>query len=173
MYLASWGNRPRLQTGFVRDRAESTSLQPSSFYYIQIERIVPRRGTNQFKAATSYESARFIGDIGEHDTSKTFRTMLLPLYNPFLTRELRIMGFEGNSNEISLKRHADKTRTACRQDRVLGDVSWTRGKCQKHECRSEEADVHGFEPQARARRVAKMALVLLCRTAHARDLHAF
>ena len=26
------------------------------------------------------------------------------------------MGFEGNSNEINLKRHANKTRTACRQD---------------------------------------------------------
>ena len=33
------------------------------------------------------------------------------------------------------------------QDRVLGDVSWTRGQCQKHECRSQQADVHGFEPQ--------------------------
>ena len=45
-------------------------------FYIQIERIVPRRGTNLFKVATSYESARFIGDIGEHDTSKAFTTML-------------------------------------------------------------------------------------------------
>ena len=44
-------------------------------FYIQIERILPRRGTNKPKAATSYESARFIGDIGEHDTSKTFTTM--------------------------------------------------------------------------------------------------
>ncbi len=26
------------------------------------------------------------------------------------------MGFEGNSNEINLKRHANKTQTACRQD---------------------------------------------------------
>ena len=26
------------------------------------------------------------------------------------------MGFEGNSNEINLKQHADKTWTACRQD---------------------------------------------------------
>ena len=34
-----------------------------------------------------------------------------------------------------------------RQDRVLGDVSWTRGQRQKHECRSQQADVHGFEPQ--------------------------
>ena len=33
------------------------------------------------------------------------------------------------------------------QDRVLGDVSWTRGQCQKHECRSQQVDVHGFEPQ--------------------------
>ena len=65
------------------------------------------------------------------------------------------MGFEGDSNEISLKRHADKTWTACRQDRVLGDVSWTRGKCQKYECGSRQADVHGFKPQAPARRVAR------------------
>ena len=42
--------------------------------------------------------------------------------------ELRIMGFKGDPNEINLKRHADKTWTACRQERLLGDVSWTRGK---------------------------------------------
>ena len=49
-------------------------------------------------------------------------------------------------------------QTACmhaRQDRVLGDVSWTRGQCQKHECRSQQADVHGFELPARMRRVAR------------------
>jgi len=41
------------------------------------------------------------------------------------------------------------------QDRVLGDVSWTRGQCQKHECHSQQADVHGFEPPARTRRMAR------------------
>ena len=30
-------------------------------------------------------------------------------------------------------------------DRVLGDVSWTRGQRQKHECRPQQADVHGLE----------------------------
>ena len=80
-----------------------------------------------------------LGKIEEHNTSKIFTTMfLLTIFNPFLTRELRITGFEGVPTEIYLKQRADKTdrQTACRQDRVLGDVSWTRGKCQKHECHS-------------------------------------
>ena len=34
--------------------------------------------------------------------------MLLTIYNPFLTRELRITGFEGVPTEIYLKQHADK-----------------------------------------------------------------
>ena len=37
------------------------------------------------------------------------------------------------------------------QDRVLGDVSWTRGKCPKHECHPQQADVHGFEIPARTK----------------------
>ena len=39
--------------------------------------------------------------------------MLQLIYNPFLTRELRITGFEGNPSKINLRQHADKT---CRQD---------------------------------------------------------
>ena len=35
--------------------------------------------------------------------------MLLTIYNPFLTRELRITGFEGVPTKICLKQHADKT----------------------------------------------------------------
>ena len=50
-----------------------------------------------------------MGNIGEHNTSKIFTTMLLTIYNPFLTRELRIMGFVGVPTEIYLKQHADKT----------------------------------------------------------------
>ena len=34
---------------------------------------------------------------------------LLTIFNPFLTRELRITGFEGVPTEIYLKQHADKT----------------------------------------------------------------
>ena len=83
--------------------------------------------------------------------------LLLTILNLFLTREPRTTGFEGVPTEICLRQRADKTdrQTACMQDRVLGDVSWTRGQCRKHECRSQQADVHGFEPPARTRRVAR------------------
>ena len=77
--------------------------------------------------------------------------VLLTILNPFLTREPRTTGFEGVASEICLKQRAKTDRQTdsmhARQDRVLGDVSWTRGQCQKHECLSQQADVHGFEPQ--------------------------
>ena len=82
---------------------------------------------------------------------------LLTILNPFLTREPQTTGFEGVATEICLIQHV-QTKTDsmhARQDRVLGEVSWMRGQRQKHECRSQQADVHGFEPPARTRRVAR------------------
>jgi len=38
-----------------------------------------------------------------------------------------------------------------RQDRVLGEVSWTRGQCQKHKCRSQQADIHSSFSSHRVR----------------------
>ena len=69
----------------------------------------------------------------------------------------------GPYRDMPYATRADKDRqTACMQDRVLGDVSWTRGKCQRHECRSQQADVHGFEPPPSSNtQRGKMELVLL------------
>ena len=58
---------------------------------------------------------------------------LLTIFNPVLTRELRITGFEGVPTEICLKQHVQTETNSmhARQNRVLGDGSWTRGKCQE------------------------------------------
>ena len=91
-------------------------------------------------------------------TQAKFTTMvLLTILHPFLTGEARTTGFEGVVTEICLIQHM-QTKTDsmhARQDRVLGEVSWMRGQCQKHECRSQQADIHGFEVPARTRRVAR------------------
>ena len=59
--------------------------------------------------------------------------VLLTILNPFLTREPRSKGFEGIATEIFLIQHVQtKTNSMhARQDRVLGEVSWTKGQCQK------------------------------------------
>ena len=60
--------------------------------------------------------------------------VLLPILNPFLTREPRSKGFEGITTEICLRQRADKTdrqTDSMHADRVLGDGSWTRGKRQE------------------------------------------
>ncbi len=59
--------------------------------------------------------------------------VLLTILNPFLTREPRSTGFEGIATAICLIQHVQtKTNSMhARQDRVLGDGSWTRGKCQE------------------------------------------
>ena len=66
-----------------------------------------------------------MGNIGEHDTSKTSTTMLLlTMFNPFLTRELRTTGFEGVPTEICLIQHVQTRQTdSMHADRVLGEVS--------------------------------------------------
>ena len=99
---------------------------------------------------------------------------LLTILNPFLTREARTTGFEGVATEICLIQQVQtKTNSMhTRQDRVLGEVSWTRGQCQKHECRSQQADVHGFELPARTTPHDKMALVLLSQTSRMRSPRA-
>ena len=149
MYLTSWGNRTPV-TDWV-------CQMPSVF--CQSVTILVLYADRTDRSSTRHElihSGNFIrtnqiywGTSG-NTTSKTFTTMpLLTIFNPFLTRELRTTGFEGVPTEICLVQHVQtKTdRQHARQDRVLGDVSWTRGQCQKHECRSQQADVHGFEPQ--------------------------
>ena len=72
---------------------------------------------------------------------------LLTIFNPFLTRGLRSTGFEGVHTEICLIQHVQTKTDSMHADRVLGDVSWMRGKCPKHECRPQQADVNGFELQ--------------------------
>ena len=84
------------------------------------------------------------------------------------------MGFEGNSSEINLRQHANKTWTACRQDTEYlvmfhgreESVKGTNVARDKPMCTDSST-------QAQTRRVARWRSSSFCRTAHARGLRAF
>ena len=122
------------------------------FFFTNLAYLLARHEVIQ--GATSYPNQSDLGRTSGITTQAKFTTMvLLTILNPFLTREPRSTGFEGIATEICLIQHVQtKTNSMhARQDRVLGDVSWTRGPCQKHECRSQQENVHGFElPRERA-----------------------
>ena len=86
-------------------------------------------------------------------------------------RGLRSTGFEGVPTEICLIQHVQTKTDNMYADRVLGNVSWTRGKCPKHECRLQQADVHGFELQLeRAARQDGGAVLFLLKSPRAHAL---
>ena len=66
------------------------------------------------------------------------------------------MGFEGDPNEISLKRHANKTWTACRQDTEYLVMFHGREESVKSTNVARDKPMStDSSPQARARRVAR------------------
>ena len=74
--------------------------------------------------------------------------LLLTIFNPFLTREPRTTGFEGVATEICLKQRANKTdrQHACKTE-YLVMFHGREDSVKRHECRSQKANVHGFELQ--------------------------
>ena len=97
---------------------------------------------------------------------------LLTTLNPFLTREPRSTGFEGIATEICLIQHVQtKTNSMhARQDRVLVEVSWTRGKCKEARMSLATGGCPRIRVPARTCFVAKWSSSSLCPFRTARGL---